>query len=442
MPDVKRTILWSVLTAGTALAALSPLSARADDQQPPADLMARGEYIATAGDCVACHTAPGGKPFAGGLRISTPMGDVITTNITPDPEHGIGQYTLEDFEKSLRHGIRRDGNRLYPAMPYVSYSGMTDEDVKALYTWFMHGVKPVAESPPVTELNFPANLRITMAAWDLVAGSVTPETGDSATFDKLRRGKYLANALAHCGTCHTPRNIMLSEKQDSYLAGAPLQGWYAPNITSSKTAGIGNWSEDSLVQYLRTGHVDGLSQAAGPMGEAVEHSTSHLTDADLHALAAYILQVPAKDDEAEHTPREQVGKAADVPDIRTGELTRIDRLDEMDGAHIYDGNCAACHGANGAGTSDHYAPSLFHNTVVGSARPDNLIMVILSGVDRTAGGLHVHMPGFAQNSDVQRLSNAEIASVVNYVMATFGSGDHGVTADQVQQMRAQLPKAP
>ena len=441
MPDVTRKILWSVLTAGTALTCLSPLSARADEQ-PSADLLARGEYIATAGDCVACHTAPGGKPFAGGLRITTPMGDVITTNITPDPEHGIGKYTEEDFEKSLRHGIRRDGNRLYPAMPYVSYSGMTDGDVKALYAWFMHGVKPVAESPPVTELNFPANLRITMAAWDLVAGSVTPETGDSATFDKLRRGKYLANALAHCGTCHTPRNIMLSEKQDSYLAGAPLLGWYAPNITSSKTAGIGNWSEDNLVQYLRTGHVDGLSQAAGPMGEAVEHSTSHLTDADLHALAAYILQVPAKEDEAEHSPREQVGKAVDAPDIRSGVLTRIDNLDEMDGAHIYDSNCAACHGGNGAGTSDHYAPSLFHNSVVGSARPDNLIMAVLSGVDRTAGNLHAHMPGFDQNSEVERLSNAEIASVVNYVTATFGSGDHGVTAEQVEKMRAQLPKTP
>ncbi|MCE2564501.1 cytochrome c [Komagataeibacter sp. FNDCF1] len=441
MPDVTRKILWSILTAGTALASLTPLHAQADDQ-PSADLLARGEYIATAGDCVACHTAPGGKPFAGGLRITTPMGDVITTNITPDPEHGIGRYTEEDFEKSLRHGIRRDGNRLYPAMPYVSYSGMTDDDVKALYAWFMHGVKPVAESPPVTELNFPANLRITMAAWNMVAGSVPPETGDSATFDKMRRGKYLANALAHCSTCHTPRNIMLSEKEDSYLAGASLLGWYAPNITSSKTAGIGNWSEDNLVQYLRTGHVDGLSQAAGPMGEAVEHSTSHLTDADLHALAAYILQVPAKDDEAEHTPREQAGKAMDAPDIRSGELTRIDKLDEMDGAHIYDANCAACHGTDGAGTSDHYAPSLFHNSAVGSARPDNLIMTVLSGVDRTAGGLHVHMPGFDQNSDVQRLSNAEIASVVNYVTATFGSGDHGVTPDLVEKMRRQLPKSP
>ncbi|GBQ50521.1 c-type cytochrome [Komagataeibacter sucrofermentans] len=440
MPDVTRKILWSVLTAGTALATFSAVPARADD--PSADLMARGEYIATAGDCVACHTAPGGKPFAGGLKITTPMGDVVTTNITPDPDHGIGKYTEEDFEKSLRHGIRRDGSRLYPAMPYVSYAGMTDDDVKALYTWFMHGVKPVAETPPVTSLNFPANLRITMGLWNMVATSEPPETGDSATFDKLRRGKYLARALEHCGTCHTPRNIMLSEKEDSYLAGASLLGWYAPNITSSKTGGIGNWSEDNLVEYLKTGHVAGLSQAAGPMGEAVEHSTSHLTNDDLHALAAYILQVPAKDDEAERSPREQFGKPLEEADVRSGELTRIDKLDPMDGAHIYDANCAACHGSNGAGTADHYAPSLFHNSVVGSARPDDLIMAVLNGVDRNAGGVHVHMPAFNQSSDVERLSNAEIASVVNYVTATFGSGDHGVTAEQVEKMGKELPKTP
>ncbi|WEQ52422.1 cytochrome c [Komagataeibacter oboediens] len=463
MPDVTRKILWSVLATGTALASLSATPARADDPAvaappaasaapaapaaesttpPPADLLARGEYIATAGDCVACHTAPGGKPFAGGLRITTPMGDVVSTNITPDPDHGIGKYTEEDFEKAVRHGIRRDGSRLYPAMPYVSYSGMTDDDVKAMYAWFMHGVKPVAVTPPVTELNFPANLRITMAVWNMVAGSVEPETGDSATYDKMRRGRYLANALAHCGTCHTPRNMMLSEKEDSYLAGAPLLGWYAPNITSSKTSGIGNWSEDDLVTYLRTGHVAGLSQAAGPMGEAVEHSTSRLTDDDLHALAAYILQVPAKEDEAEHAPRERFGQAIDTPDIRSGELTRIDKLDEMTGPHIYDANCAACHGDNGAGTSDHYAPSLFHNSVVGSAHPDDLIMTVLNGVDRTAGGLHAFMPGFDHGSDVQRLSNTEIAALVNYVTATFGSGDHGVTADQVEKMRKQLPKTP
>ncbi|MCE2575148.1 cytochrome c [Komagataeibacter sp. FNDCR2] len=440
MPDVARKILWSVLGAGAALAVVSTEPAHADE--PSADLLAHGKYIATAGDCVACHTRPGGQPFAGGLSITTPMGDVISTNITPDPDHGIGKYTLQDFEKSVRHGIRRDGSRLYPAMPYVSYSGMTDDDVTALYAWFMHDVKPVAETPPATALNFPANLRITMAVWNLVAGESEPETGDATTFDKLRRGKYIAHALAHCGTCHTPRNVMLSEKADSYLAGASLLGWYAPDITSSKTSGIGDWSEDDLVAYLRTGHIDGLSQAAGPMGEVVEHSTSHLTDTDLHALAAYILQVPAMEDDAEHAPRARIGQALNAPDIRTGELTRIDNLDPMDGKGVYDANCASCHGDNGVGTSNRYVPSLFHNAVVGSGRPDNLIMTVLEGVNRTANGVHAYMPGFGQNSDVQRLSNAEIAAVVNYVTRTFGSGDHGVTPEQVATQRGETPKTP
>ncbi|MFT8633687.1 c-type cytochrome [Novacetimonas hansenii] len=438
MPDIVRKALWSIMAAGTTLASLSFPAARAQDTS--AAVLARGEYLATAADCVACHTAPGGKPFAGGLKIATPMGDVISTNITPDPDHGIGKYTEEDFEKSLRHGLRRDGSHLYPAMPYVSYSGITDEDVKALYAWFMHSVKPVAESPPTTSLNFPANLRIAMSAWNMVAGTVPPESGDSATFDKMRRGKYLATALEHCGTCHTPRNMMMSEEQDNYLAGAPLAGWYAPNITSSKTSGIGGWSEDSLVQYLHTGHVAGLSQAAGPMGEAVEHSTSHLTDADLHALAAYILQVPAKEDSAEQKPRQHFGHPVEEADIRSGNLTRIDDLTEMDGQHVYDANCAACHGMNGAGTADHYAPSLFHNSVTGAGRPDNLIMTVLQGVDRTADGLHTHMPGFGASSDVQRLSDTEIAHVVNYVMKTFGSGDPAVTAAQVAKLRPAGPQ--
>lgn len=403
--------------------------------QSDAAVMERGAYIATAADCVACHTKLGGQPFAGGLKIATPMGDVVSTNITPDADHGIGKYTEQEFEQAVRHGVRRDGAYLYPVMPYVSYAGMTDQDVHALYVWFMHGVKPIATAPKPTELTFPANVRSAMAAWNFVTTKEQPESGDSATYDPLRRGKYLANALEHCGTCHTPRNFMLSEKQDRYLAGGPLSGWYAPNITSSKTAGIGNWSEDDLVAYLQTGHAKARAQAAGPMGEAVEHSTSRLTDKDLHALAAYILQVPAMEDDLEHKPRESFGHAVDLPDLRDKVPTRIDDLTEMDGAHLYDANCAACHSRNGAGTRDQYAPSLFNNTTVGSARPDNLIMTILHGVNRQTAAGHAGMPAFDGHSDVQRLSDSEIAKLVTYIMTTFGSGDPHVNADQISHFR-------
>lgn len=430
MPETVRKTFVSLLVAGSILAGTSHYCVAADE--PDAALIQRGEYLATAGDCVACHTRPGGKPFAGGLKIATPMGDIVSTNITPDPDHGIGAYTEEDFEKSVRHGVRKDGSYLYPAMPYVSYSGLTDGDVKALYAWFMHAVKPVAETPTETSLSFPANVRTAMAGWNMLANHNPPETGDSATFEKMRRGRYLANALEHCGTCHTPRNFILSEKQDQYLAGGPLDGWYAPNITSSKTSGIGDWSEDDLVQYLQTGAVPGRSQAAGPMGEAVEHSTSHLTDADLHALAAYILQVAPQEEEPGQKPRDSFGQATAQPDIRSGDLTRIDDVTELKGGAVYDANCAACHGYDGAGASNRYVPSLFSNSVVGASRPDNLIMTVLYGVNRTAGKTHAFMPGFDGHSDVQRLSDAEVADVVNYVMAQYGNGNPHVTADQVK----------
>ncbi|GAN67146.1 c-type cytochrome [Acetobacter orientalis] len=416
----------------------APAPAQAATTGADAATLERGAYIATAADCVACHTKPGGIPYAGGLKISTPMGDVISTNITPDPEHGIGAYTEQEFDQAVRHGVRRDGAYLYPVMPYVSYAGMTDQDVHALYLWFKDSVKPVATQPKPTELSFPANMRSAMAAWNFVTTKEQPETGDSATYDPMRRGRYLTTALEHCGTCHTPRNFMLSEKQDHFLAGASLGAWYAPNVTSSKTSGIGTWSEDDLVAYLRTGRLKGHAQAAGPMGEAVEHSTSKLTDKDLHAIAAYVLQVPAMEDDLEHKPRDSFGAAQDTPDLRTKEPTRIDDLSEMDGPHIYDANCSACHGHNGAGTLDQYAPSLFANSTVGSMRPDNLVMTILHGVNRNTKDGHAGMPGFDSHSDVQRLSNSEIAKLTNYLTATYGSGDAHVTPEKVEEFRKAL----
>lgn len=395
-------------------------------------LIKRGAYLATAGDCVACHSEKDGRPFAGGLRMATPSGEIITTNITPDLKNGIGTYTEEDFERALRHGIRKDGVNLYPAMPYISYASLTDQDVKALYMWFMHEVVPVSQRPPETKIGFPGNIRSTMIAWNMFADSQKPETGDSASYDKLRRGRYLATALEHCGTCHTPRNFMLEEETSQYLAGGEVGGWYAPNITSSMTGGIGDWSEDDLVAYLKTGRAIGHAQAAGPMAEAVEHSTSHLTDADLHALAAFIKQVPPHDDELDHHARDSYGKIASKdPDIRYAAIQRIDTKPERSGADIYNANCAACHGRDGAGTPDQYIPSLYSNSVIGSERTNNLIMTILNGVDRTTPDNHAFMPDFSKKSDVQRLRSDEIALLVNYITTKFGSGDHHVTAADV-----------
>ncbi|MBS1077051.1 cytochrome c [Gluconobacter kondonii] len=341
---------------------------------------------------------------------------------------------MPDF-KTVFWSFLVGGTVLAGLSSFAARAADVDQDVHALYVWFMNGVKPVAQTPPATQLSFPSNIRLTLSGWNMLAGTETQETGDSASYDRMRRGRYLAIALEHCGTCHTPRNVMLMEKSDQYLAGSPLSGWYAPNITPSKTGGIGDWSEDDLVQYLRTGRAKGRSQAAGPMGEAVEHSTSHLTDADLHALAAFVLQVKALDDASDTQPRDGFGKANDIPDLRSGNLTPIDNLSQKAPENLFDANCAACHGQNGAGTVDQYAPSLYKNSVVGAGRPDNLIMTILTGVNRKTADGHASMPAFGSTSDVQRLDDTEVASLVNYVNKTFGSGTYTVTADQVAKVR-------
>ncbi|KXV34809.1 sorbitol dehydrogenase [Gluconobacter thailandicus] len=428
---IRRLFLSAAVASGVLFGAQS---ARAEDQ---ATTISRGAYLATAGDCVACHTKPGGAPFAGGLVIASPMGGIVASNITPDPDTGIGKYTEEEFANALRKGIRRDGAHLYPAMPYTAYSEIADTDIHALYVYFMHGVAPLRQDNPKTELKFPFNIRAMMISWNLLFAGPPAAKGDPQTYSKIERGHYLADALGHCGTCHTPRNFLMGERSSSaYLGGTPLAGWYAPNITPSMNSGIGDWSEDDLVQYLRTGSVPGRAQAAGMMGEAVEHSFSKLTDEDLHAIAAYIRQIPKIEDSQAKQPRDRFGVAAQpIVDLQKPKLDREDDLFPMDGERIYVNNCAACHGLDGAGAADHFTPSLSSNAVVGAPGADNLIMAIVNGVDRTTNGHHVLMPGFGPTSDVQRLSDTDVAKLTNYVSGTFGSGDHHVTAQDVKVAR-------
>ncbi|OUJ13800.1 cytochrome c [Acetobacter sp. DsW_063] len=424
----------TVVHAAVAVAGLVGVGAAVAQDRDSA-ILKRGADLATAGDCVACHTAPGGKAFAGGLVISSPMGGIVSSNITPDKTTGIGEYTESDFAKALRQGIRKDGAHLYPAMPYPSYSAITDADIHAMYEYFMHGVQPVTQTNPKTGLNFPFNIRAMMIGWNLLFGGPSPKTLDAQHMSQIERGRYLADALEHCGTCHTPRNFLLAERGSEYLGGATLAGWYAPNITSSVRSGIGDWSEGDLVQYLRSGSVPGRSQAAGMMGEAIEHSLSKLSDDDLHAIAVYIKQVPAIENSPGDRARDRYGSAQSILDIQKPKLDREDALFPMDGKRIYVNNCAACHGLDGAGAADHFTPSLFSNAVVGAPNPDNLIMAIVHGVDRDANGQHVLMPGFGPDSDVQRLSDRDVANLVNYLTETFGSGDHHVTADYVLTAR-------
>lgn len=420
------TALLLVLAGGSALAA---------DTAPATNpLVERGRQLSIAADCVACHTAPkGGAPFAGGYAIDSPMGPIFSTNITPSKTHGIGNYTLEQFSRALRQGVRADGAHLYPAMPYTAYTQISDADTEALYSYFMHGVQPVDQPTPATQLPFPFSVRVSMAAWNALFLKDQRFTPDAAKTTEVNRGAYLAEALAHCSTCHTPRNALMAERLgDRHLAGGAVGPWYAPNITSDPQHGIGGWTEADLVQYLRTGHIDHKAQAAGPMAEAIEHSLQHLPASDLKAIAAYLKQTPPIGAEQAGAPtRFDRGQASRSEFDLRGQAT-VDA-----GWRIFSGSCAACHQANGTGTGNGAYPALFHNSVTGADRADNLIATILHGVSRTVDGKPQFMPAFGDAAAfTDRLSDQEIAELSNYVLAQYGGSALRVDAEQVRVARA------
>lgn len=426
-------------TLGTLLAAVlatAMTGAQAADSDQA--LIARGKYLATAGDCQACHRTPDDAvklPLSGGYIIESPMGAIVSSNITPSKQHGIGNYSEAQFAAAVRDGIRADGANLYPAMPYTAYRGLSDADIHAMYAYFMHGVQPVEESVPPTRLAFPFNQRWLMKGWNLLFLQGEPAAAQPASEDKLAQGKYLVDTLGHCGSCHTPRNVLMAESGSQYLGGGSVGGWYAPDITSDPISGIGGWSEDELVQYLRSGHVNGKGQAAGGMAEAVEHSFRHLQDSDLHAMAAYLKTVPALRDAGQTQPRfamqgnPQVQPSTLEPLVDRSQAAMANGS-SVDGAQLYEGACASCHQPNGKGTADQFYPSLTHNTAVGDIRADNLVMAIVEGVHRETNDYKVSMPAFGEE-----MNNEQIAAVTNFVMTRFGNPDVSVTAQRVQQLR-------
>lgn len=420
------------LPLATLLLALhGPAAAQAAGNAGSADsaLVQRGQYLATAGDCVACHTAPGGKSMAGGLSLPTPLGAIVSTNITPSKTHGIGNYTLAQFTDALRKGVRADGQHLYPAMPYTSYALVTDDDASAMYAWFMQAVAPVDSAPPATELPFPFNIRLSMAAWNLLFLDSKPFVADAGKSAEWNRGAYLARGLAHCSTCHSPRNLAMAEDLSRALGGGDVGPWHAPNITSDANSGVGGWSEQELVNYMRQGHAANKAQASGPMAEAIDHSLRHLNEADLRAMAVYLKTVPAQRDAADTQPVYSWGKASDdLNSIRGVPLPKD--LNEMTGAQLYDAHCATCHQAKGQGSFDGGLPPLFHNAALGRANTNNLVMVMLEGVHRQLDPPEVRMPGFARV-----LSDRQIATLGTYLIERYGNPQAKVSVDQVTALR-------
>ncbi len=427
---LNKTLAW-VLT----LMATSPVAYAQTEADAGAALIAQGEKVAIASDCQACHTAPGSKTaFSGGYAIASPMGAIYATNITPSAQ-GIGGYTEAQFARAIREGIRPDGAHLYPAMPYTSYHLMTDEDVHALYAYFMHGVKPVDQANTPTKLPFPFNLRFSMGMWNAIFGSTGSYKVDESKSAEWNRGNYLVNGLAHCDTCHTPRNFMMAEKHDQPLAGAPLGSWYAPNITSDPISGIGGWREDELVSYLKTGRAEGKNQAAGGMAEAVEHSLQYLPDSDLKAIAVYLKGTAPIRTPGETAPAYTYGKPVSVETAIRGDAPNnaYNALDN--GAKLFSGNCASCHQPDGAGSPNQAYPSLFHNTATGMIHPDNLVSAILFGVRRTTQDHDVLMPAFSSPTYVDQLTDQQIADISNYVLHNYGNPQVTVEAGDVAWMR-------
>ncbi|MPM78908.1 Fructose dehydrogenase cytochrome subunit [bioreactor metagenome] len=403
--------------------------------------------VALAADCAGCHTAPdGGKPFAGNYVMQTPLGAIVSTNITPSKTHGIGSYSEEDLSRAMREGRRKDGAHLYPAMPYDAYTQMSDEDLHALHAYLMHGVPAVEQGTQPTQLPFPFNLRISMMVWNALFLDGKRFAADPAQTPEWNRGAYLTEALAHCATCHTPRNTLMGADTSRAFAGATLGPWYAPNITSDPVSGIGGWSVDELVQYLRTGRAEGKGQAAGGMAEVVDNSLQFLPDVDLRAIAVYLKSLPPLRD-ADDVNRNIAGHAhgtahSDEPSLR-GSRLQDSAQPVTSGASLYSAYCASCHQASGSGTPDQAYPSLFHNSATGEGRPDNLIAAILYGVQRNADGKEVLMPRFDEKSYVDPLTNEQIAAIANHVLEYYGPATIAkVSVQDVQRARQGGEAAP
>ncbi|EIK71935.1 gluconate 2-dehydrogenase cytochrome c subunit [Pseudomonas synxantha BG33R] len=391
------------------------------------DLIKQGEYLARAGDCVACHTAKGGKPFAGGLPMETPIGVIYSTNITPD-KTGLGDYSFEDFDKAVRHGVAKNGSTLYPAMPYPSYARVSDSDMQALYAYFMKGVEPVVQENKDSDIPWPLSMRWPLAAWRwMFAPAVEAQPSPAAADPVISRGAYLVEGLGHCGACHTPRALTMQEKAlsatdgNDFLSGsAPLEGWIAKSLRGDHKDGLGSWSEEQLVQFLKTGRSD-RSAVFGGMSDVVVHSMQYMSEDDLTAIARYLKSLPAVDPKDQpHQYDKQVAEA----------LWKGD--DSKPGASVYIDNCAACHRTDGHGYTRVF-PALAGNPVVQTADATSLINIVLNG--GTLPATHTAPSTFTMPAFAWRLSDQEVADVVSFIRGSWGNQGAPVNASDVAGLR-------
>jgi mono/diheme cytochrome c family protein len=386
-----------------------------------ASLVERGEYLTRAADCVVCHTAKDGAPFAGGRAFVLPFGVMYSTNITPDVETGIGSYTDANFLDAVHKGIGRGNTKLYPAMPYASYTYMSDADALAIKA-YLFTLKPLHAPAPQNTLAFPFNQRALMSVWSALFNPDKRYEPNADRSLEWNRGAYLVEAMEHCGECHTPRNLGFALNNRQKFAGAVQAGWRAYNITEDKSSGVGAWSDDDLAHYLAAGHAAGRGTASGPMGEAVDESLSHLKPSDIAAMVAYLRTVPAT-------------ATSDLPKPKTAPASAVysDSVaakDQLRGQAVYEGACAGCHGWTGISPVLDVA-TLTGTRAINDATATNVAQVIIWGAQRHMAETSTNMPAFGD-----AYSDAEIASVANYVTERFGTRGSDLSAAKVAKLRA------
>lgn len=397
---------------------LCSIAAKADNN------FTNGQQLVAAGDCISCHTAKDGAPFAGGLKMITPIGAVYSSNITPDKTFGIGNYSYDDFVKAVREGVAKDGRNLYPAMPYTSYAKVTDQDMRMIYDYFMTQVKPVKQANLESDIPWLISMRWPLAVWNEIYLDNSIYQADNSQSEQWNRGAYLVQGLAHCGACHTSRGIGFAEKaldqsDQTYLTGALIDNWYAPDLTENAISGLGNWSKQDIIQFLKTGHND-KNAAFGSMSDVIKNSTQYLSDEDLTSIAVYLKSLTST---SKHS-------ASSTTNNTTTSLVAGDM--SQPGAQEYMDNCSACHRIDGQGYTKTF-PSLAGSPVVLSEKPDSLIRIVLNGSqvpvtqDAPTG---LTMPDFAW-----RLDDLQMANLLTFIRSSWGNNAEKVTVSDVKSVR-------
>ncbi len=423
--------LLKLLAAAALLVAFASEAAWAEAAGPDvaSGSVSRGEYITRAADCVVCHTAPGGKPFAGGRAFNLPFGVLYSPNITPDRAGTLSGYTDDAWVRMLHEGVGADGKHLYPAMPYPSYTMMSGEDALAVKAYLM-SLPPVAATVPENRLRFPFDQRWGLFFWNLLANPNRRFQPDPGKPDDYNRGAYLVDALGHCGECHTPRDFTMAVKSDAKFAGAEQEGWLAYDLSSDRTHCLGGWSDAQLERYLATGCADGRGPASGPMAEVVEGSLRYLAPADIRAMVTYMRSVPAQGngppavgDGPPAVGNGPPGMGDKSTEAATGDL----------GARLFADACAGCHLPDGNGRQSPWAALRGAHTA-GDPAGTNLVRVLTEGtqIETSEGTMFMH-------SFAGAYSDVELAALANFTSSQFGFRKGGIAPEQIRKQRGPGP---